>query len=360
MNPRPARLYRGTPRNLAFLARRLRAGELVAVPTETVYGLAANAFDARACGKIFRAKGRPAHDPLIVHIHALAQLDALAGTNDAAHRLAKKFWPGPLTLVLPKKFSVPAIVTAGLPSVAIRMPRHPLMRRLLRRCGLPLAAPSANPFGYVSPTTAGHVRAGLGRKIRFILDGGPTTIGLESTIVDVRDPRRPRLLRPGAISREQIEAALGQKLFSAIKRPRPGAPLPAPGLLARHYSPRTPLVLHKKIPAGLAAKSSLAEAWLFFAQPRGLAGPNIFCLDARGDARRAARKLFGWLRALDEPSFAPTSPRLRRAGKATQGRRQFKKIHAELAPGRGLAEAINDRLRRAAGLGQPSQNQKVF
>ena len=341
MNPPTARLYRGTPRNLAFLARRLRAGELVAVPTETVYGLAAHALDARACAKIFRAKGRPTHDPLIVHIHALAQLDALAETNDAARRLAKKFWPGPLTLVLPKKSAVPAIVTAGLPSVAIRMPQHPLMRRLLRRCELPLAAPSANPFGYVSPTTAGHVRAGLGQRIRFILDGGPTSIGLESTIVDIRDPQRPRLLRPGAISREQIEAALGKKLSSAGKRPRPKAPLPAPGLLARHYSPRTPLVLHKKISASLAEKSVAAEAWLFFVQPRGLAGPNIFCLDARGDARGAARKLFGLLRALDGPSFA----------KATKGRRRFKKIHAELAPGRGLAEAINDRLRRAAGLG---------
>jgi L-threonylcarbamoyladenylate synthase len=329
MPPRTARLYRGTPRNLAFLARRLRAGELVAVPTETVYGLAACALDAGAGAKIFRAKGRPAHDPLIVHIHDLAQLETLAEVNDAARLLAKKFWPGPLTLVLPKKSIVPAIVTAGLPSVAIRMPRHPLMRRLLRRCGQPLAAPSANPFGQVSPTTAGHVRAGLGRKIRFILDGGPTAIGLESTIVDVRDPRRPRLLRPGAISREQIEAVLGQKLPAAGPRPRAGSPLPAPGLLARHYSPRTPLVLHQKISAGLAAQSRAAEAWLFFAQPRGLAGPNIFWLDARGDARRAARRLFGLLHTLDG--------------------RSFKKIHVELAPGRGLAEAINDRLRRAAG-----------
>ncbi|HXA13915.1 MAG TPA: L-threonylcarbamoyladenylate synthase, partial [Opitutaceae bacterium] len=293
MNPRPAaRLYRGTPRNLAFLARRLRAGELVAVPTETVYGLAADALDARACEKIFKAKGRPTQDPLIVHIHALTQLEALAQINDAARRLAKRFWPGPLTLVLPKKSVVPAIVTAGLPSVAIRMPRHPLMRRLLRLCGQPLAAPSANPFGYVSPTTAEHVRAGLGRKIRFILDGGPAAVGLESTIVDVRDPRRPRLLRPGSISREQIEAALGQKLHPGGKRAQAGAPLPAPGLLARHYSPRTPLVLHKKNSPGAATKSKATEAWLFFAQPRGLSGPNIFWLDARGDARRAARKLF--------------------------------------------------------------------
>jgi L-threonylcarbamoyladenylate synthase len=332
MKPRSAaRLYRGTPRNLAFLARRLCAGELVAVPTETVYGLAANALDAHACEKIFQAKGRPTQDPLIVHIHSLAQLATLAEINDAARQLAKKFWPGPLTLVLPKQSTVPAIVTAGLPSVAVRMPRHPLMRRLLRLCGHPLAAPSANPFGYVSPTTAGHVRAGLGRKIRFILDGGPTTIGLESTIVDVRDPRRPRLLRPGAISREQIEATLGRKLFSVGHRPLKNAPQPAPGLLARHYSPGTPLILHKKISARLVAKGGAAEAWLFFAQPRGLAGPNIFWLDARGDARRAAHRLFGLLRILDGHGF--------------------NKIHVELTPGHGLAEAINDRLRRAAGLG---------
>ena len=327
----PARVYRGTPRNLAFLARRLRAGELVAVPTETVYGLAADALDARACAKIFCAKGRPANDPLIVHIHALAQLGTLAEFGDAARRLAGKFWPGPLTLVLPKKSIVPAIVTAGLPSVAVRMPRHPLMRRLLRLCGRPLAAPSANPFGYVSPTTTEHVRAGLGKKIRFILEGGPTDIGLESTIVDVRDPRRPRLLRPGAITRAQIEAVLGQKLHSAPARAAARAPLPAPGLLARHYSPRTPLVLHKKLSPALAAKGNAAEAWLFFAQPPGPASRNIFWLDARGDARRAAHRLFGLLRTLDG--------------------RGFRKIHAELAPGHGLAEAINDRLRRAAGQG---------
>ncbi|HZP58859.1 MAG TPA: L-threonylcarbamoyladenylate synthase [Opitutaceae bacterium] len=328
-----AKIYRGTARSLRFLARCLRAGELVAVPTETVYGLAADALNARASAKIFRAKGRPTHDPLIVHIHSFAQLELLAKTNDAAKRLAKKFWPGALTLVLPKKKRVPAIVTAGLPSVAVRMPRHPLMRRLLRLCDRPLAAPSANPFGYVSPTTAEHVRAGLGKKIRFILDGGPAAVGLESTIVDLRDPRHPRLLRPGAISRRQIEDVLGIKLRSVPTRGgAKHAPLPAPGLLDRHYSPRTPLVLHKKMSRTRAAKSGLAEAWLFFARPAGLTGPNVFWLDARGDAYRAARRLFSRLRALDG--------------------RGFEKIHAEAAPAGDLAEAINDRLRRAAGLGQ--------
>ena len=328
-------IYRGTARNIRFLARRLRAGELVAVPTETVYGLAADALNESACAKIFQAKGRPAHDPLIVHIHTPSQLGMLAEVNEAARLLAKKFWPGALTLVLPKKSIVSATVTAGLPSVAVRMPRHPLMRQLLRACGRPLAAPSANPFGYVSPTTAEHVRDGLEKKIRFILDGGPTAIGLESTIVDLRDPRCPRLLRPGAISRQQIEAVLGKKMRSTgAGRATARAPLPAPGLLDRHYSPRTPLMLHEKISVPRAERSGSAEAWLFFAQPRRLAGRNIFWLDARGDPRRAARRLFGVLRILDQGGF--------------------KKIHAEFAPPSGLSEAINDRLRRAAGRSNPA------
>ena len=323
--PIAARIYRGTPRNLATLARALRAGELVAVPTETVYGLAANALDAHACRKIFRAKGRPAHDPLIVHIHSLRELGAIAEPNAAALALAKKFWPGPLTLVLPKQRTVPGLVTAGLPSVAVRMPAHRLLRRLLRLAGMPLAAPSANPFGYVSPTTAEHVQHGLGKKIRHILDGGAARIGLESTIVDLRDPSRPALLRPGAITLAQLENTLGQKLAAGRLTKITGAQL-APGMLARHYSPRTPVVLHKKIPA----RRAMDEAWVFLAKPaRVPAGArNVFWLDARGNLGGAARRLFATLRRLD--------------------RSRFKKIHVELAPAGGLADAINDRLRRAA------------
>jgi L-threonylcarbamoyladenylate synthase len=324
-----ARIHRGTPQNLARLARRLRAGELVAVPTETVYGLAANALDARACRKIFTAKGRPANDPLIVHIHSLAQLDQVAEINLAALKLARKFWPGPLTLVLPKKSVVPAVVSAGLPSVAVRMPSHPLFRRLLKLTGVPLAAPSANPFGYVSPTSAEHVRAGLGKKISHILDGGPCAIGLESTIVDLRDPRRPRLLRPGAVTLAELSRTLGIRV-----RPAPAPVLTknaaqlAPGLLARHYSPRTPVVLHSRLSAAMAAKSPRDEAWIFLAKPRGLSAKNIFWLDARGDLRGVARRLFATLRRVDALGF--------------------NRIHVELAHGEGLADAINDRLRRAA------------
>ncbi len=342
-----ARLYRGTPRNLARLAAALQRGELVAVPTETVYGLAANALDARACRRIFRAKGRPASDPLIVHIHAPGDLARIAESNPAALKLARKFWPGPLTLVLPKKSVIPAIVSARRPSVAVRLPSHPLFRRLLKISGVPLAAPSANAFGYVSPTTAAHVQAGLGRRIRHILDGGPCAIGLESTIVDLRDPRKPRLLRPGAITRAQLERVLGCRVpvAAAARQSSRGAQL-APGLLKRHYSPRTPVVLHSRIKIQeVLADRQQREGWLFIARPAtrvGRAdrpslpsipskGRNIFWLDDRGDLRGAARKLFSQLRALDI--------------------RGFRKIHVELAAGTGLADAINDRLRRAAARG---------
>jgi len=327
--PPSPRLLTGTPATLARLARRLRAGDLVAVPTETVYGLAANALDARACRKIFTAKGRPANDPLIVHLHALAQLSQVAAPNAAALKLAKEFWPGPLTLVLPKKPIVPSVVSAGLPSVAVRMPSHPLFRRLLKLTGLPLAAPSANRFGYVSPTTAEHVRAGLGNKIKSILDGGPCTIGLESTIVDLRDPRHPRLLRPGAITRVQLERTLGVRVLAApaAAKAKTGAQL-APGLLARHYSPRTPVTLHAKLSVAAAQRSPASAAWVFLAKPRGLTGQNIFWLDANGELTGVARRLFATLRRVDALRFT--------------------RIHVERAHGAGLADAINDRLRRAA------------
>ncbi len=327
---RRARIYAGTPRNLARLARILRGGGLVAAPTETVYGLAANALDADACAKIFAAKARPATDPLIVHIRVLTEWRHLALVNDAALALARAYWPGPLTIVLPKKDTVPALVSAGLPSVAVRMPAHPLFRRLLRLAGVPLAAPSANPFGYVSPTTAAHVSASLGDKIEHILDGGPCTVGLESTIVDLRDPARPRLLRPGAITRTQLERTLGIRVLSAPRAPRrPDAAQLAPGMLTRHYSPRTPVSLHARLTAADVAHGDPTAAWVFTARPRALLGKNVFWLDAQGHLPRVAHHLFATLRRLDEAGFTH--------------------LHFELARGSdGLADAINDRLRRAA------------
>ena len=324
-----ARIFRGTPRNLAFLARRLREGELVGVPTETVYGLAADALNPRACRKIFTAKGRPSTDPLIVHIHSLADLAQIAVANPAALKLAKKFWPGPLTLILPKTNAVPDVVSAGLPSVAVRMPAHPLFRRLLKLTGRPLAAPSANTFGYISPTTSRHVRDGLGRKISHILEGGPARIGLESTILDIRNPARPQLLRPGAIARTALSAVLGCAIVGRGRLIAKTATAQiAPGLLLRHYSPRTPLILHTRLTPMLAAQGTLDEAWLFLAKPPGRLGKHIFWLDPRGDLRGAARRLFSQLRTLDAAGY--------------------RCIHAELARGDGPADAINDRLCRAA------------
>ncbi|HEY1765412.1 MAG TPA: L-threonylcarbamoyladenylate synthase [Opitutaceae bacterium] len=325
-----ARIYRGTPKNLAVLASRLRSGELVAVPTETVYGLAADATNAAACRRIFDAKGRPATDPLIVHIASRRDLARVALANPAALKLARKFWPGPLTIVLPKTPVVPAVATSGLPSVAVRMPRHPLLRRLIRLAGTPLAAPSANRFGYVSPTTAEHVRADLGGSVLHILDGGPSQIGVESTIVDLRDPRRPAVLRPGAISRAEIARALGRRLVSA--RVDPARPI-APGHLARHYSPRTPVTLHPNLSRRMAADAPL-EAWVFIGRPpwtrTGRQPQNVFWLDPRGDLSGAARQLFATLRRLDA--------------------RGFGRIHVEIPSGPGLAEALVDRLTRAAAL----------
>lgn len=332
--PVRASVFRGTPRNLARLAGALRRGELVAVPTETVYGLAGNALDPRACRAIFRAKGRPSTDPLIVHIGSLQQLDQLARRTPSVDKVAAAFWPGPLTLVLPKTSAVPAIVTSGRDSVAVRMPRHPLFQKLLRACAMPLAAPSANPFGYISPTTAEHVLHGLGRKIRYILDGGPCDIGLESTILDLRDPRHPTLLRPGAIEIADLERVLGCRVFTSSRQtaPKKRAAL-APGMLSRHYSPRTPLFLHERLSVDKLPRTAGREAYLLLARPgRRVAGetaPNVQWLSEKGDLTQAARELFAALRRLD-----------------AQG---WKRIHAELAPGRSaLALAINDRLRRAA------------
>lgn len=323
-----ARTYTGTPRNLAFLARRLKEGEIVAVPTETVYGLAGDATSARACMRIFRAKGRPTDDPLIVHIASLRDLQRVAVPNPGALLLARAFWPGPLTLVLPKTGAVPDLATAGLPSVAVRMPSHPLFRKLIRLAGVPLAAPSANPFGYVSPTSAAHVARHLGRRIRYILDGGSSSIGLESTIVDMRNPKKPVLLRPGAITREEIERVLGVRVSRRGKSPE-GTRV-APGQMARHYSPRTPVVLHAGLTYTEARHGSEKAAWLFIAKPAalGTVPPNVFWLDPLGDLRRAARRLFSVLRELDEGGYSA--------------------IHVERPSGAGIAEALLDRLVRAA------------
>lgn len=221
-------------------AELIRAGRLVAFPTETVYGLGANALDAAAVRWIFAAKDRPATSPLIVHVDSIEMAREFAAAWPAAAQLlAERHWPGPLTLVLPKRDIIPDEVTAGLPTVGLRMPAHPMALALIRAAGVPIAAPSANRFTGISPTTAEHVRAGLGDAVDLILDGGSTPVGIESTVLSLAADQ-PVLLRPGMVTREEIEELIGPILIAA--EPASGAH-PAPGMHARHYSPATPLFL---------------------------------------------------------------------------------------------------------------------
>lgn len=223
-------------------ARVIRTGGVVAFPTETVYGLGANALDPAAIGRVYAAKGRPAYNPLIVHCASRAEARQLSREwPDAAERLARKYWPGPLTLVVQKHEIVPGEVTAGLPTVALRVPDHPVALALMRASGTPIAAPSANPYSELSPTRADHVIKTLGDRIDLILDGGPTQVGIESTVVDVSGPE-PLLLRPGTIDRTEIEAVLGRPVGSPTAFAGE-VPRPAPGMVTRHYSPRAEVQL---------------------------------------------------------------------------------------------------------------------
>lgn len=330
--PRLPRVFRPTECNLLRLASALRSGAIVGVPSETVYGLAANALSADACAGIFEAKGRPTTDPLIVHLASAGDLSRVAHVNALALSLAAAFWPGPLTLVLPKKEHVPDIVTAGKATVAVRVPAHPVFRKLIKLAGCPLAAPSANPFGYVSPTTADHVREGLtGTSLRYVLDGGECRVGVESTIIDLVNPTRPRLLRPGGLPVEMVERVLGCELIRP-RRTRLSAKTaaPAPGMLARHYSPRTPIILHGRLDAETLAKLPMTDAALLLRRPaNSAADPRFFWLTDDGRLETAARNLFSVLRRLDNGAWT--------------------RIHAEIPAGaEGLAPAIRDRLTRAA------------
>jgi L-threonylcarbamoyladenylate synthase len=321
------RLYRPTDANLRKLADILRGGDLVAVPTETVYGLAADAMNQQACRKIFAAKNRPNEDPLIVHVAHIEQARELAHWNKTADTLAAAFWPGPLTLVLRKKPVVSDIITAGLDSVAIRIPKHPVFRALLKITARPLAAPSANPFGYISPTTSRHVMDNLQGQIPAILEGGPCDIGVESSIIDLRDERDPRLLRPGGVPEKAVSEVLERPIQQHQRSTKINEAAVAPGLLDRHYSPRTRVRLHHEFPH----QKSPDEAWIFFSSPsepnhdRG----NFYVLSPDGHSESAAKRIYALLRSAD-------------AG-------NFDYINVERAPdGDPWAEAINDRLQRAA------------
>jgi L-threonylcarbamoyladenylate synthase len=308
-----------TPETIARAAELLRGGGVVAFPTETVYGLGARAFDPVAVARIFEIKERPQFDPLVVHLADRAMLESVVTrVPQSARTLIERFWPGALTLVLEKTPRVPGIVTGGLPTVAVRMPSHPAARALLEALGEPLAAPSANPFGRLSPTRAEHVAQGLADRVDLILDGGPSTLGVESTIVAF-DPE-PVLLRPGAVSLEELEAVVGPLSTDLrVKTVR------SPGQLPVHYAPRTPLRIVE--PAGVAlADRAVAGVLTLRESFDGYAAQRV--LSKSGDLRVAAASLFEALHDLDALAL--------------------QRIDAQPFPERDLGRAIMDRLRRAA------------
>lgn len=303
----------------------IKKGGLVAFPTETVYGLGADAFNPVAVARIFEVKKRPRFDPLIVHISRMEELDSIVQKpSDLVKRLMDFFWPGPLTLVLPKKEGLPDIVTSGLSSVGVRMPDHPVALKLIEMAGTPIAAPSANPFGRISPTSAAHVKKYLGNRVDMILDDGSCTVGVESTILSLVDEERPVLLRPGGIPAEEITRITGQvyppdKMISDVL---------APGMLPRHYSPRTPVRMledyfyqfndSKKLKIGLLSLKKPRESSMYHA---------VEVLSESGDLKEAASNLFAALHRLDCAGLDI--------------------IVAEQIPEAGMGATIADRIRRA-------------
>jgi len=315
----PAHLASATSEAIARAAALLRAGELVAFPTETVYGLGGDATSDAAVARIFAAKGRPRFNPLIVHVPGLAEAEALAHFDERARMAARHFWPGPLSLVLPRRADcgVSLLASAGLDTLALRAPAHPVAQALLQAAGRPIAAPSANRSGRVSPTEAAHVSAELGGRAAMILDAGPCAVGLESTVLDLTGPV-PALLRPGGVSLERLSEFFGPVAVP----PSSGDSAPrAPGRLASHYAPALPVRLE-------ATDARPGEALLAFGPdvPSGFA--EVLVLSRQGDPVEAAANLFAMLRQLDRPDFAG--------------------IAVMPIPDEGLGRAINDRLRRAA------------
>jgi L-threonylcarbamoyladenylate synthase len=302
-------------------ARLIREGELVAFPTETVYGLGGDATNERAVAKIFEAKGRPQFNPLISHVLDAGEARRLVQWNETADKLAARFWPGPLTLVLPRAKNSPIalLATAGLDTAAIRAPAHPMAQALIRAAGRPIAAPSANRSGAVSPTRAEHVAESLGDRVKLILDGGPCEVGLESTVLDLTTTP-PTLLRPGGATREAIEAMIGPVALSDAV-PSGTTAHKSPGQLASHYAPALPVRLN--------ATTVASDEGLLAFGPRPPAGARqTLNLSPDGDLTEAAANLFAHLRALDQPGNA--------------------RIAVMPIPQTGLGLAINDRLRRAA------------
>jgi L-threonylcarbamoyladenylate synthase len=326
--------------NLMIAAMALREGKLVAFPTETVYGLGAHAFDSKAVVHIFEVKQRPTFDPLIVHLYSASQLPKVIDPTrisstqmNLIERLIQTLWPGPLTLVLPRNSMIPDLVTSGLPTVAVRVPSNPVAQRLLEFADCPIAAPSANPFGYLSPTRAEHVRDQLGEKVDYIIDGGRCSVGVESTILDISE-NPPLILRQGGTPQEVIEALIGPIIVmnKATSNPR------SPGQLPGHYAPHIPLELYEYRSLPPATEQVNKEAYLFFDEASCLAWQKLYnqklsvfrVLSSKGSLTDAAANLFDVLHTLDSMDL--------------------RVIRVERAPDKGLGVAINDRLYRARSL----------
>ena len=327
-----AQILKATIPNLDLCKQALENSKVIAVPTETVYGLAGNALDEEALKTIFLIKGRPLFNPLIIHTDCMKNAEKYGIFNALARQLAKQFWPGPLTMILPKKEVVPNLVTANLDSVAIRCPQHPTFLQLLKRLSFPLAAPSANPFGYVSPTSAEHVNCSLGEKLEFILDGADCEIGIESTIVDLRDTGQPKILRLGPISKEALEKlthSAFEQHISASKNE-----LRAPGMLKSHYSPDTPLEITPLVRLNHLIASNNASELAFIFQQRPKQSiyhnlPNVYWFSEDGAELEVAHNFYQLLRSTDALNY--------------------KKIYIEdINENEGLKAAIKDRLSKAA------------
>jgi len=307
-------------------AKLLADKQLVAVPTETVYGLAGNALCEKVVRKIFDVKGRPLIDPLISHFKNAKDAFSHVEANSQAVKLAAEFWPGPLTMVLHKKASIPDLVTAGLSTAAVRVPAHPTLLSLLQKLDFPVAAPSANPFGYISPTRPEHVETTLGSKIAAILDGGPCDHGLESTVIDISTAEKPKLLRPGPISSEQIEGCLKQQLDQTKISQNDSAAQLSPGLLTKHYSPNTKIRIIEHGSKDTPTEPN--EALILNRKPEKSWSAHVYWLSVDGKVHEIARNFFDLLQKLDKKNYHT--------------------LIIEAVPNEGIGIALNDRLQRAA------------
>ena len=308
-------------------------GGVVALPTETVYGLACLALDSNAVDKVFRLKKRPPSNPLIVHVLNLEHATEISYPNTVCKLLCRKFWPGPLTLIIPKKKIVPENVTAGLETVAIRSPSHPLFRKVLESTGMPIAAPSANPYSTISPTSAIEVMNSLGNSCPPVLDGGKCNIGLESTVLDLTC-ETPKILRPGPISKDELEKVLGRQIVNPSENNEPGSPSKSPGLSAKHYAPETPVRLYPSIQSLLKTAPSSSENLIIIPSKEFLpwfdsSSATIMMFSENGDSMEIGRNLYATLKKADLS--------------------KKKTIHLPILERTdGMTDAINDRLRRAS------------